>query len=212
MGDKIVFTVLLYFRSPLHGYLSDVYFKLLGNDPEQTLLSWGEEIQAASRGSWMYELLESNEALKRFDQVLSRRLLSSSPSLQVFTESGILAKLLGIGYATAPSYSREVYFMIEIDPLAILIRHGILGFLIYYVPYLAFIVYSIVQFFKRPFQRLSSLDYCTTLYCAIVGFGISAIAGHALVSPAVATFILVVSMQLWHQTQEQNKQPKPKKA
>ena len=209
MGAMLLVTVLLYFCSPLKEYLDNVYIALLDNDPEQTLLSWGEEIQAASRGSWMYELLESNPALKRFDQILSRRLLSSAPSLQVFTEGGVLAKLLGIGYATAPSYSREVYFMVEMDPLAILIRHGAVGFLLYYVPYLAFIVYAAVQFFKRPLQRLASLSYCTALYCAVIGFGISAVAGHALVSPAVATFILVVCMQLWHQTQEQNRLPKP---
>ena len=45
-----------------------------------------------------------------------------------------------------------------------------------------------------------------------MGFGISAIAGHALVSPAVATFVLAVSMQLWDQTQEQNKLPKAAKS
>lgn len=212
MAAMLALTLILFFNSPLKGYLDDVYFKLLDNDPEQTLLSWGEEIQTASRGSWMYELLESNPGLKRFDQILSRRLLSSAPSLQIFTEGGVLAKLLGIGYATAPSYSREVYFMVEMDPLAILIRHGVVGFLLYYVPYLAFIVYAVVQFFKRPLQRLASLSYCTALYCAVIGFGISAVAGHALVSPAVATFILVVCMQLWHQTQEQNRLPKPNRS
>ena len=102
--------------------------------------------------------------------------------------------------------------MVEMDPLAILIRHGVVGFLLYYVPYLAFIVYAVVQFFKRPLQRLASLSYCTALYCAVIGFGISAVAGHALVSPAVATFILVVCMQLWHQTQEQNRLPKPNRS
>lgn len=100
--------------------------------------------------------------------------------------------------------------MVEMDPLSMLIRHGIVGFLLYYIPYLGFLGWSIGQFFKRPGQRMSSLRYCTALYCTIVGFGISTIAGHALVAPAVATFILVVGLQLWDQTQEQNKLPKGK--
>lgn len=207
MAGMMVITLVMFLNSPLKGYLDDVYFKLLDNDPEQTMLAWGEEIQAAATGTWLHTLLETNETLQRFDQILSRRLLSSSPAVQVFTEGGIVAKLLGIGYETAPSYSREVYFMVEMDPLAMLIRHGVAGFLLYYIPYLGFLAYTVAQFFKRTAQRMSSLGYCTALYCTLMGFGISTIAGHALVSPAVATFVLVVGMQLWHQTQEQNKLP-----
>ena len=117
-----------------------------------------------------------------------------------------------MGYATAPSYSREMYFMVELDPLGVLVRHGIVGFALYYVPYLAFIGWSIVQFFKRPAQRLASLRYCTALYCTLAGFAISVIAGHALVSPAVATFILVVALQLYDRTQAQNRLSKPDRA
>ena len=98
--------------------------------------------------------------------------------------------------------------MVEMDPLAVLLRHGIFGMALYYLPYLGFFAWAIVQFFCRPAQRLASLDYCTALYAVLMGFGISAIAGHALVSPAVATFILVTGMQLWAQTQEQNKLPR----
>ena len=209
MGGTLLLTLLIFFiNSPLMTYLLEVYFKLLYNDPEQTMLAWGEDIQAAAKGTWLHTLLENNEALQRIDQVLSRRLLSSSPSVQVFTEGGIPAKLLGIGYATAPSYSREVYFMVEMDPLAMLVRHGAVGFLLYYVPYLGFLGWAVVQFFKRPLQRLSSLPCCTALYCTLVGFGISTIAGHALVCPAVATFVLVVGLELWDLIQGQNQLPK----
>ena len=101
--------------------------------------------------------------------------------------------------------------MVELDPLAVLLRHGVVGFVLYFLPYLWFIGWSIVQFFRRPLQRLADLGYCTALYCTLAGFAISVLAGHALVSPAVATFVLAVSMQLWDQTQEQNKLPKAAK-
>ncbi len=212
MGALLAFVLVLFFiNSPLLRYLTDIYVPLLKNEPEITLASWGTEIQAAAKGTWLKDLLNASPALESIDQVLSRRLLSSSPAVQVFTEGGILAKLLGIGYATAPSYSRDMYFMIEMDFLAVLVRHGILGFVLYCGPYLAFIVWAVVRFFKRPAQRLGSLGHCTALYCTLAGFAIAAIAGHALVSPAVATFILVVGMQLWHQTQEQDKLPYPAK-
>ena len=206
MGAMLFLTLGIFLlNSPLLRYLVQVYLPLLHNEPEITIASWGEEIQAAAKGTWLMNLLNSNELLESIDQILSRRMLSSAPAVQVYTEEGIAAKLLGIGYANAAAYSRPMYFMVEMDPLSMLIRHGIVGFLLYYVPYLGFLGWAIGQFFKRIGQRMSSLRYCTALYCTLVGFGISTIAGHALVAPAVATFLLVVAFQLLDQTCEQNR-------
>lgn len=210
MGAMLLVTLVIFLiNSPLMTYLRDVYFPLLENDPEITTASWNEELRNACRGTWLYEFIESNELMQRIDQILSRRFISASPAVQVYTDGGILAKLLGIGYANVASYSRDVHYMIEMDPLSILIRHGILGFVLYYVPYLAFIIWSIVQFFKRPAQRLGNLCCCTALYCTLAGCAISALAGHALVAPAVATFIIIVGMQFWDQIETQNRLSKP---
>lgn len=197
--------------SPFLRYLIEVYITNLPRPPEATVEVWDEAIAHACQNTWLYDLIKSNETIADIDQIFSRRFISASPAVQVYTESGILGKLLGIGYATAPSYSREMYFMVELDPLAVLLRHGVVGFILYFVPYLWFIGWSIVQFFKRPLQRLDSLCCCTALYTTLAGFAISVLAGHALVSPAVATFVLAVSLQLWDQIQEQNKLPKPQK-
>lgn len=205
MGAMTAVTLGMYFGSPFQQYFEDVYNRWLDRSPEATVETWNEAIAHACQGTWLYEMIKNNDTFAQIDQILSRRFISASPAMQVYTEGGVLAKLLGIGYATAPSYSRESYFMVELDPLAMLLRHGIVGFVIYYVPYLAFVVWSIVQFFKHPTQRLGSLRYSTALYCSLAGFAISVLAGHALVSPAVATFILVVGLQLWDQTQAQNK-------
>lgn len=212
MGALCVLIVGLYVRSPLKTYIEDVYTEIMKEESELRAVSQGKEIQKASQGTWLRELLDSNKAMERADQILSRRLFSASPSVQVYTDGGIATKLLGIGYRDAESYGRRIEFMIEMDPPAIFIRHGIIGFALYVVPYLAFIVYAVVQFFKRPGQRLGSLLYCTLLYCVLVGFAIATIAGHALVSPAVSIFVLVIAMQFWIQTQEQNKLPKTQKA
>lgn len=206
LGLLFALTFGLYFSSSFQSYFNDIFLKLLDNDPELTLASWGQEIQEASEGTWLRELLNNNEFLQRLDQILSRRLLSSSPSIQVYTEGGLAAKLLGIGYADVPSYGRSIEFMIEMDPLGILIRQGILGFLVYYVPYLVAIIYVIIQFFQRAAQRLSSLKYCSYLYSTLAAFAISAIAGHALVSPAVSTFVLIISFRLLIMTRDQNRE------
>lgn len=202
----------IYQYSALKSYKETVYDPL-GDVPSQEVITWWPSpLQEANEGTWLVSFVDSNPVAQKLDRVLSRRLYSSSPSVEVFLESGAAGKLLGIGYANTEAYSRQIHFMIEMDPPSILIRHGVVGFALYCVPYFAFILYAVFQFFRRPFQRLSSLSYCTLLYCTLAGFAIATMAGHALVSPAVSIFVLVTGMQLWIRTQEQNKLPKKGKA
>ena len=202
----------LYPYSARKEYKDNVSDPLSEVPSEEVITWWPSELQAANEGTWLAGLVDSNAVAQKLDQILSRRLYSSAPSVEVFLEGGIGAKLLGIGYADSDAYSRQIYFMIEMDPPAILIRHGIVGFLLYCAPYFAFILYAVIQFFRRPLLRLSSLSYCTLLYCTLAGFAIAIMAGHALVSPAVSTFVLATGMQLWVRTQEQNKGPQTQKA
>ncbi len=209
LGALSVVLICLTIDSPFVSYFNNIYMGLIHEDPHLTQISWSAEIDNASAGSWLRDLIDQHEAVKRLDQILSRRLTSASPSVHVYTEGGFLTKLLGIGYADFAGYSRRVEFMIEMDPLSILIRQGILGFLVYYLPYVAFILYAIVQFFKRIVRRLADPEFCSYFYSALMAFAISAIAGHALVSPAVSTFMLVVSFRLWALIQEQNRARSP---
>ena len=170
------------------------------------------ELQQANVGAWLADLLTRSPLAQRLDQVLSRRLYTSSPCIQVFLDGGIGVKLLGVGYADTDAFERPVHYMIEMDPPAILVRHGILGFAAYCVPYFAFVIYAVIQFFKHPILQLSSLRCCTLLYCTLAGCAIATIAGHALVSPAVSTFVLTAGMGLWVHIQEQNPLPKTQEA
>ena len=201
----VVLIMGFYQYSALKRYKEDIYDGYGDVPSDEIIHYWPGEIETASEGTRLLELIRENSVAQKLDSVLSRRLTSASPSVEVFLESGIGAKLLGIGYADSDAYSRQIYFMIEMDPPAVFIRHGLVGFVLYCVPYFAFILYAIIQFFKHPLIRLSSLSYCTLLYSTLAGFAIALMAGHALVSPAVATFVLATGMQFWIRTQEQNK-------
>ena len=207
----VVLVLSLYPVSALKGYQENVYDPLGEVSSSEVITWWPNELQEANEGTWLAGLVDSNPVAQKLDQILSRRLYSAAPSVEVFLEGGPVAKLFGIGYANSDAYSRQIYFMIEMDPPAILVRHGVVGFLLYCAPYFAFILYAVVQFFKHPLLRLSSLSYCTLLYCTLAGFAIAVMAGHALVSPAVSTFVLATGMQLWIRTQEQNKMPEAQK-
>ena len=67
---------------------------------------WPGEIQEASEDTWLLEFITEHKAVQKLDSILSRRLTSASPSVEVFLEGGIGAKLLGVGYANTSAYGR----------------------------------------------------------------------------------------------------------
>ena len=185
-----------YAVSPLARYLSDVYLELFKPNSPLRAISQSEDVAVAASGSALKALMDSNPILDKIDQLLSRRLLTASSSVQVWMDADLETKLLGIGYVTAPSYGRNISFMIEMDFLAILVRHGIAGFAIYALPYLLFIITACRRFLKDFKTCWASFRHCTYLYAVLAGFGIALIAGHALVSPAVALFVLATCFGL----------------
>lgn len=222
MAAMIVALFALYPKSPLNGYTSNVWGTMLDQSSEDVADKWvdfgkdpdepGEEdpdaplngLLDASEGTWLRELIAGNAVVQKVDQILSRRLFTASPAVEAFIEESFASKLLGIGYADSYAYEREIDKAIELDGVSLLVRNGILGFLLYFVPYAAMIVYFIVQFFKRPLRRLASLKYCSYLYGGLIAFAISFIAGHVLGAPAVGTFMVAVTANLFLLTKEQN--------
>ncbi|MDE6590727.1 MAG: O-antigen ligase family protein, partial [Oscillospiraceae bacterium] len=196
----------IYRISALRQHQIDVVDPIADLTSEEVSGIWVSEIATDSEGTWLRQAIADVPTLQWIDAKLSRRLFTAAPSVQVYIEGGVLTKLLGVGYANTKAYNWDPTYMVEMDPLAVLIRHGAAGFVVYCLPYFAFILYAVVEFFKHPLRRLSSLSYCTLLYCTLAGCAIASIAGHALVSPAVSTFVLAVGMQFWIRTQEQNRQ------
>lgn len=221
MAAMLVTLLALYPTSPVNGYTRNVWSPMLDQTSEEVADIWlgdpdpdvevdpdGPELmglQNASEGTWLRELIDSNDFVQKMDQLLSRRLFSASPAVEVFLEESVWNKLLGIGYANTGAYVRDISKAVELDGVSLLVRNGILGFLLYYLPYMAGIVYLIVQFFKHPLKRLASLKYCAYLYSSLIAFAISFIAGHVLGAPAVGTFMVAVTVNLFLMTREQNR-------
>ncbi len=188
---------LLYFRSSLQSYLNNVYVEIMDENSEMSQLSFSEEIEAMTRGTWLRTLLDQNPLVERVDQILSRRLLSSAATVQSYLDGGLAVKLFGVGYANCPALTHDVELMVEMDLVAVLVRHGVVGFVVYILPYLGFIAWAVVRFVRHPLETLGSLKTATYLFVTLAGFAIALIAGHALVSPAVSLFVLLGGMQLF---------------
>ena len=207
----LALTLLLFVTSPLNDYLDNVYIARMGLSSEEIAETWqsaptdaaegvtvgvNETAAAAaeaSEGTWLRELIASRPLVQKLDKLLSRRLLNAAPAVEAFRSGPLLRKLFGVGYANAPCYGRRIDFSIELDGLSILIRHGVVGFLLFFLPYAAVIVCLIVGFFRRPGAILANLRQCTLLYSALAAFAISFLAGHVITAPAVGIFMLAVT-------------------
>ena len=210
-GGVMLLTLLLYFVSPLSAYLDNVYIARMELSSEEIAAAWqsaptdaaeGVEVgvnetaaaaAAASEGTWLRSLIAEKPLVQKLDKILSRRLLNAAPAVEEYRNGPLLRKLFGIGYADAPCYARRIDFMIELDGLALLIRHGIVGFLLFFLPYVLVILRLLIAFFRRPGAVLSDLRRCTLLYSALAAFAISLVAGHVLTAPAVGIFMLAVT-------------------
>ena len=113
--------------------------------------------------------------------------------MEEYRNGPLLRKLFGIGYANADCYGRRIDFMIELDGLSHLIRHGVVGFLLLFLPYVLVVMHLVIAFFRRPAATLRSLRRSTFLYAALAAFAISLLAGHVLTAPAVGIFMLAVT-------------------
>ena len=90
------------------------------------------------------------------------------------------------------------------EGVALLLRHGIVGFLLYYVPFLAAAAVLLFQFFRRLKARMTDFTYCSLLFSAMMACATSLIAGHTLASPSVSLMVAILYGKLMVRTSAQN--------
>lgn len=207
----------LYPVSPLNAYVSDIYVPMSGDDPaayEASLEIPGivevdrgkahREMEEAAQGTWLGELINTNPIVQKADWILSRRLMILAPIVQEYLESGPVSQFIGLGYVSRPGSERDITHLIEMEGPALLLRHGLVGFALYYVPFLAVTVYLLIQLLRRFRHRLEDFTYCSLLYSVLMAFVTSMIAGHVLETPCVSLFVALLYEKLLLATGEQN--------
>ena len=191
------FAVIAMFSSgSLLSYLSNVFLPLQDEQSEEALAALNKDILAAAQGTWLYNLIENNHFVKTLNWLLSKRLLIIAPAAQEYTDAGFITKLIGLGYKNTILNTRNIERLIEMDAPALLLRHGLAGFVLEYLPYFASIVYVIVKFCKKFRKSMASLECCTYFYCVITGFLISTFVGHGLNAPAVSFYLVFLGFSL----------------
>ena len=81
--------------------------------------------------------------------------------------------------------------MIEMDFHDLFYSLGIIGFIVYILPFL-FILYNIGLFFLKNIKKLFKPIYLFLLLALALGLGTSYSAGHVLTAPAVSIYLNIV--------------------
>lgn len=110
-----------------------------------------------------------------------------------YLKSSIYEKVNGIGYSeyyfTEPKYIK----MIEMDYFDIFFRHGVLGFIIFFMPYL----YLLKKIYKRT-KKLKKVDNeLYTLYISVfLVLVLSLMSGHIIVAPSVSLVVCMIYLTI----------------
>lgn len=128
--------------------------------------------------------------------VLNNRMELLKPVADEYFEGTIEQKLFGIGYVDASGQNPKMETAVEMDFVALLLRHGVVGILLHLIPLAIFVLSVLGPVFTRLKYVASSVAYCTMLYSVFIGLGIAFFAGHTLVAPAVSIYVAVALVLL----------------
>lgn len=133
------------------------------------------------------ELVPNEEPQKIIAVVLNGRSDFFRVNYSVYKNSGIINQLFGLGWSNRPSIRYTIDAkLIEIDYLDIVIHYGILGMIIYFIPFLYFVYKSLI--------RIKQFNLNVIYYYLYLGlsFSVAFFAGHVLSAPAVSIYIILL--------------------
>lgn len=132
------------------------------------------------------DVVTNEELINRF--IFSDRLTYLKNTSSTYQKASLTEQFLGLGYIENYATDEVSTKMIEMDFFDVLYRHGIIGFIIYFLP--------IIIFLKKAYISLvTSLDgrnkYETVAYILAITLLLitSFLAGHVLLSPAVSIYL-----------------------
>lgn len=105
-----------------------------------------------------------------------------------YEEAPLMQQVFGMGYAGNYEGSPK---LIERDFHDTFYQFGVVGFIIYMIPFIYYFVLTLLSLLKS-FKTLLEVKYAMCLSSIALGLGIGYLAGHALTAPAVSIYLSLV--------------------
>jgi len=135
--------------------------------------------------------------------LLSNRTAVAEEIKNIYKNSSIVEKLLGLGYVIEIKPGIFTDKTIEMDQLDIFYRHGIVGTILYFGQ-LIILMGVIIKSLLKKVRYLLDLDTITCMISILLGIGIAFSSGHVLTAPAVSIFIIISIIKLYNKIVEGN--------
>ncbi len=131
-----------------------------------------------------YEVFTDYHLIDHF--IFSQRLTFLSNTYESYKKSNLFEKINGIGYIEEYGTDSVSTKTIEIDYFEVLLRQGILGFIIFLYPIIRIVKYSYLEIKEK---KLINLEYKLS-YLLMLLLGL--FSGHIFVTPAVSIFVSLI--------------------
>lgn len=134
----------------------------------------------------------------KFDTIVSGRKGLFNITYSIYSKSSLFDKLVGLGFTNTKEINDpRIQKLIEIDFLDIFFYFGIIGFILFLMPYLFFAILVLEKIIKRKVFSWNIFGY---IYMIGMTVGISMMAGHVFSAPAVSVFLAIYILLLYNET------------
>lgn len=137
------------------------------------------------------DILKDEELIDHF--IFSQRLTFWNNRENVFEDSNIFQKLIGIGYLEDGKLSK----LVEMDYIDIYYCHGVIGFIIFFSGYFC----VLVKIFKEKIKI--NFDKYMTMVSFILIIFLSLFTGHIITAPAVSLIVIMIILELSNKNKKQ---------
>lgn len=132
------------------------------------------------------DIFKSEELVDHF--IFSSRLKFMKNSVNYYNKAPLVEKLGGIGYIEGYGTDKVSLKMVEMDYVDIFLRQGVIGFTIYMVIYLYFLIMAV----KRYLESKSFTKKVTYLLACFLTILLSFFTGHIIMAPAVSVLVVLI--------------------
>lgn len=139
---------------------------------------------------------------KKQDSMISGREYFLRDNIKRYNASSTLNKLFGIGYVIYDYEKPTDLKIIEMDYFDIAICDGLIGLILYFIPFIALAFYIIKNIILNIKKVLINQDILLMCYSLAISSIVALLAGHVLNAPACGIFIAVIAIQLCNKLKE----------
>lgn len=150
--------------------------------------------------------IEVNDAYliedKNNNLIFSGREVYLQQNVEYFSNQSISSKLFGVGFENKYLDQLKIANKVEIDLFDTFFAFGIIGFILYWIPFL-FFLFSILGKLMRKYQNIFQLNTLFLLISTMLAIIISILSGHVFVAPSVSIFVIcIINMLYFHLDKE----------